>query len=70
VENKYILHEKNKNTNVICMTHENIASNIQSIPLFTSRTVIVLLLNFKNGFDLVPYSNFHVTLFTFRAAFW
>jgi len=51
------------------MTRENIASNTQSTPLFTSRTAIVLLLNLGNGSDLVPYSNFRVTLFTFQIVF-
>jgi len=69
VKNKYILYEKIKNSDVICMTRENIASNTQSTPLFISRTANVLLLNLGNESDLVPHSNCRLTLFTFYTVF-
>ena len=59
------LDKKKQNTDVICTTCENNANNTQTTPLFTSRRVIVLSLNLGNGSDLVPHSNFHVTVFTF-----
>jgi len=45
------------------MWSARLAKISRSTSLFTFRTAIVLLLSLGNGFDLVPYSNFRVTIY-------